>query len=165
MHKFTKLFVLAVLALTFVSCARQPDLAAIRKTIEAYNAASSEGMRSGNTTGVIDYYAVDAVSMPPNMAPIKGKEAIKAWMDQMATTGVKVTVANFTISDLGAGGDVAFERGEYEMIMEMPDKTEMKDNGKYISIWKQQADGSWKVQAEIWNTNTPEQPPQTEKKK
>ena len=27
------------------------------------------------------------------------------------------------------------------------------DNGKYLDIWQKQADGSWKVKADIWNSN------------
>jgi ketosteroid isomerase-like protein len=43
---------------------------------------------------------------------------------------------------------------------------EMKDKGKYIALWRQQADGSWKVHAETWNTDTPApQPPAPKEEK
>jgi hypothetical protein len=32
---------------------------------------------------------------------------------------------------------------------------DVKDKGKYITLWHQQADGAWKVRAETWNTDMP----------
>jgi ketosteroid isomerase-like protein len=31
--------------------------------------------------------------------------------------------------------------------------TKIDDNGKYMTLWKKQADGSWKVFSEIWNSS------------
>jgi ketosteroid isomerase-like protein len=33
----------------------------------------------------------------------------------------------------------------------------MKDSGKYMTVWRKQADGSWKVVADMFNTNMPMQ--------
>jgi ketosteroid isomerase-like protein len=27
------------------------------------------------------------------------------------------------------------------------------DNGKYLAVWKKQADGSWKAEADTWNSD------------
>jgi hypothetical protein len=32
---------------------------------------------------------------------------------------------------------------------------EMKDQGKYVALWREQADGTWKLSAETWNTDMP----------
>ena len=34
----------------------------------------------------------------------------------------------------------------------------MKDHGKYVEIFKKQADGTWKVVADIWNSDLPVAP-------
>ncbi|MGH2567811.1 MAG: YybH family protein, partial [Bacteroidota bacterium] len=109
------------------------------------------------------YYADDAIQMPPNAPPNKGKEAIRAWISQMMQSGMKITAAKFTSTEVDAGGKVAYEVGDYDMTMTIPEMGEMKDNGKYVAVWKQQQDGSWKVHAEIWNTNVPMQMPAVEK--
>jgi len=31
----------------------------------------------------------------------------------------------------------------------------MKDNGKYITIYQHQSDGSWKIARDIWNSDQP----------
>jgi hypothetical protein len=40
------------------------------------------------------------------------------------------------------------------MIMNPPDlKEEWPDNGKYITVWEVQDDGSLKIRVETWNTD------------
>jgi ketosteroid isomerase-like protein len=29
------------------------------------------------------------------------------------------------------------------------------DRGKYLAVWKKQADGSWKIEADMWNSDLP----------
>jgi len=146
----------AVTSLLVLSCAApQVDMTALRKTVDDYNSISKEGMLSGNSDKVMPYYQDDALEMAPNMEMAKGKDAIKAMQDQMSKSGMKFTAVNFTTTDLQAGGSVAYEIGTYDMTMTMAPMGEVKDHGKYIAIWHQQADGTWKVRAEIWNSDMP----------
>ena len=50
------------------------------------------------------------------------------------------------------------------MTITMAPMGQMKDAGKYIALWRQQADGTWKVHAETWNTDTPAPPMAKEEK-
>ena len=143
-----------VAAFLLGSCApQQPDLAAFRKTVDAYNAASAEGMLSGNTEKVFAYYTDDVMEMPPNMPAIKGKEALKAFQESMSKMAMKFTKVTFVTTDLEAGGKVGYEIGTYDMTMTMAPMGEMPDAGKYIALWNQQADGSWKLRAEMWSSD------------
>ena len=49
-------------------------------------------------------------------------------------------------------GDTAYEIGKYKLTTEPPGGSTTKDEGKYLVVWKQQG-GSWKLHADIWNTN------------
>jgi len=153
----TSAIVLAIVAsLLVLSCAApQVDMTALKKTVDDYNAASKEAMMTGNSDKVMAYYQDDAMEMAPNMAIAKGKDAIKAMQDQMMKSGMKVTAVTFSTTDLQAGGTIAYELGTYDMTMTMPPMGEIKDHGKYVAIWHQQADGTWKVRAETWNSDMP----------
>ncbi|MEK7669696.1 MAG: DUF4440 domain-containing protein [Bacteroidota bacterium] len=161
------ILVLAVASLLLASCGSpQPDMAALKKTVEEYNAASIEAMKSGNSDKVLAYYTEDAMEMAPNMAMFKGKAAIKDFQGQMSKM-MKINDAKFTSVDIDAGGKVAYEVGTYEMTMTMGSGPSINDKGKYIAIWKLQEDGSWKVSAETWNSDMPvpsmEKPKETKK--
>jgi ketosteroid isomerase-like protein len=161
------ILILAVASLLLVSCGSpQPDMAALKKTVDEYNAASIDAMKSGNSDKVLSYYTDDAMEMAPNMPMFKGKAAIKDFQNQMAKMA-KITDVKFTTVELNAGGKIAYEVGTYEMTMTMGDGQAINDKGKYIVLWKHQEDGSWKVSAETWNSDMPapsmEKPKETKK--
>ncbi len=147
-----------VAGLMLVSCVPQAlDKAALTKVINEYNAMLAENMLAGNMSATMSYYTDDAVSMPSNGPMLKGKEAIKSYSDEMAKSGVKFTAVQFTATEIEGSAMVAYEIGTYDMSMEIG-PAKVREEGKYLSIWKKQADGSWKVYAEIWNSNTPMAP-------
>ena len=150
------LVLLVLASLCLFSCApMQPDMTALRKTVDEYNAASKEAILSGASEKVMAYYEDNALEMAPNTAIVKGKAAIKEFQDQMAKSGMKFTSVSFVTVELEASGKIAYEVGTYEMTGTMPQGGEMKDRGKYIALWRQQADGSWKVHGETWNSDIP----------
>ncbi|MDP2365317.1 MAG: hypothetical protein Q8M94_16305 [Ignavibacteria bacterium] len=51
-------------------------------------------------------------------------------------------------------GNLAIEIGNYDMKMSGLGMPEWADNGKYITIWEEQKDGSMKIKVETWNTDT-----------
>jgi len=143
-----------VIAAVLFSCAPpQPDVAAIRASIEDYNEVLAEAMMKNDTETIMSYYAEGAISMPSNGPLLRGKEEIKKYSDRMHEMGMKITAAKFITVEVNAAGDLAYEIGTYEMSFEMGKMGSGDDNGKYMSVWKKQADGSWKVYAEIWNSN------------
>ena len=145
------------------------DMTALRKAIDDYNAASTAAMVAGTVDdAVIAYYADDALQMAPNSPVVKGRDSIRALYTAMMQSGMKINSASFTVTDVQAAGNVAYEIGTYDMTMTIPGVGEIDDNGKYITVWKQQADKLWKVAAEIWNTDMPlpvPEPPKDAKKK
>jgi len=143
--------------------------ARLRKAIDDYNAASTAAMVAGTVDdAVIAYYTDDALQMAPNSPVVKGRDSIRALYTAMMQSGMKINSASFTVTDVQAAGNVAYEIGTYDMTMTIPGVGEIDDNGKYITVWKQQADKLWKVAAEIWNTDMPlpvPEPPKDAKKK
>lgn len=150
------LFLCIVLGLVLVSCAPPAvDMTALRQTIDDYNSASAASMMGGDIEKAFAFYADDAIEMAPNEPMIKGKEAIRTWINEMMKSGITFSAVAFTPTDVQAAGNVAYEIGTYDMTMTIPGMGETKDNGKYIAVWKMQSDRSWKVAAEIWNTDVP----------
>ncbi|MEX2190430.1 MAG: DUF4440 domain-containing protein [Bacteroidota bacterium] len=142
-----------IISLVLVSCAPQePDKVALKALIDEYNAIVMDGMLSGNNEKVWPYYTDDAIQMPASGPMLKGKEAIKNFSDEMSKMGMKFTAVEFATTEIGGSGTLAYEIGTYKMSMELG-PTKMEDNGKYMTLWKKQADGSWKVYAETWNSS------------
>ena len=150
-------FVLATLILA--SCApKEPDMAALKKTTDEFNAASKDALESGSAEKSNAYYEENAFELNPGMPMLKGKAAILAAQNGMMKSGMKISAVSMNQVDLQASGKLAIELGTYEMTMAMPQMATVTDRGKYITLWRQQADGSWKVYADSYNSDTPMAP-------
>jgi len=148
--------VVAIVSALFMSCGpKEPDMTALKKTVDDFNSASKDVIMGGDYQKNLAFFDDNAVEMPPNMAMIKGKDALKAFWEQSMKSGMKMTSVEFNVLDVQASGTMAYSLGTYNMTMSAGKSGEMKDNGKFIDVWKQQADGAWKVIAETWNTDKP----------
>lgn len=54
-------------------------------------------------------------------------------------------------ADIAAGGDLGWTTGSYVFRGTGPDGDPIESRGRYVSIWRQQEDGSWKVVMDLGN--------------
>jgi ketosteroid isomerase-like protein len=145
----TGLTLLAVLAACQPSSAElsTADTDAIKAVTESYRASAFAGDWDawGKTL------ATDVVYSPPNMEPLKGRDAAVTW----AKTFPKIT--NFTqeIVEVVGRGDLAYARGTYNYAVAMPDGSAASDQGDGTWIFRRQADGAWLATRLIWHSKLP----------
>src|SRR2546423_4270727 len=90
-----------------------PDTSASAKqAIDAANAQWPRLTSTGHADSIAEFYAADAVIMPPNMATIRGKDAIRAFFATMNTMDPKPNLAVRAERVLGSG-PVAIETGRW----------------------------------------------------
>lgn len=130
--------------------ASTPDPALV-KIADAYRAAAL----AGDAKAVAALYADDAVEMPPNHPPVKGRAAIEAYYVEQFQMG-KVDSFTLTHLDTRASGDIGYDVGTFTQAMggEKP----MKDSGKYTVILRK-VGGAWKVTSAIYNSDNPPMAP------
>lgn len=153
MQRIVILFLLAVLV---CSCASpQPDVAQVRKTIEAMSQKSAKDLVAGTWDTTLALFTDDAISMPNFMPIARGKHAIKEEYKQMMNGGMKFLTVDFKTTDVHVSGDFAFEVGTYTMTMEVPSMGKIDDAGKYLTVYQRSPDGTWKTKVETWNNDKP----------
>jgi uncharacterized protein (TIGR02246 family) len=145
---------LPTLALVLFAC--QPvarplsdaDVAAVRATADGWE----ERARAGDWAAVAALYAEDARLMPPNAEAVQGRAAIQAFWEAFPLT----TDIDITSEEVDGRGDLAFDRGSYSVGI-MPEGTSepITDRGKYVVVARRQADGSWLMAIDIFNSNLP----------
>jgi len=67
--------------------------------------------------------------------------------DQLTWQPVKIDVAR--------SGDLAYSLGTWHLKGKNPKGEEVEQTGKYLTVWKKQQDGSWKVVADTGNVDPP----------
>lgn len=138
-----------------VATATAADAGEARQAIEAANARFVEAVKRGDTTdAVVANYADDAIVMAPGTEAWRGRDAVRRGFAGM-TTAAPVREMSLKVDDVMVGGDLAVESGTYEMTMQPRTGAEVKDKGKYLVVWKRQADGSWKIVRDVFNSDTP----------
>jgi uncharacterized protein (TIGR02246 family) len=101
------------------------------------------------------FYAEQAVMMPVAESIIEGRTAILAeWRHVFGIPGY-ANRAQLVAADLSTAGDLGYTRGTYETPMLGPDGQQLLERGKWVSVWKRQADGEWRIVVDIFNTDTP----------
>lgn len=93
--------------------------------------------------GFADWFAEDGVALGNGAAPLIGRVAIA----KSANWDPKVYQLTWTPTDavMGASGDVGWTWGHFEGTSKDANGNPVKTTGRFITIWRKQADGSWKV--------------------
>ena len=117
----------------------------------------SKAAGSRDVEAVVSYYADDAIVLPPNAAIVTGKAAAqKAWAAELVPGSSTSWTASTVVAS--ASGDMVYDQGTYSATMAGPGGKPVADKGKYLCVWKKQADGSWKAVADTWNSDMPAAP-------
>jgi ketosteroid isomerase-like protein len=148
---------LLLFALPAAACQPADTTAAAKQAIDATNAQWPRLTGTGHADSLAEFYTADAVIMPPNMATMKGKDAIKAFFATMNTMNPHPSITLRAERVLGSG-TFAVETGRWNWAFpagtQLPPGTPAVDSGKYIVRWTQQ-NGKWLIVDDIWNSDTP----------
>ena len=157
--------------LTFAGCQTAPtpapkrDVAADMKAIKALSEQFTAAYNSMDAAAMAATYADDAIMMDPNQAAIEGRQAIQAAYEARSkeSAGKVALAAALTPLETQVAGDWAYDRGNYTITVTPKSGKPMEISAKYLTIYKRQPDGSWKIYRDISNRNTP--PPSAAGKK
>jgi len=129
---------------------RDADLKVIKNTESAWNRDARDPDK------FVSYYAEDASVLLPNEAVLNGRQAIIGAYKAMAAD------PNFSLSfesnkgDVARSGDLGYTQGTYSLTTTDPKtKKPVTDKGKYVTVYRKQADGSWKAVSDILNSDLP----------
>ena len=157
MTRYLSFAIVGLVCLTIVACQTgtgslsEQDQAAIRK-LDDYYMKNATAEKPDWIAAVDLCYAEDAKVLPPNMPAIEGREAIKAAYAQSQ----RFREFKFDIVSLEGRGDLAVEYGKYALTAATSGPSApVTDRGKYVAVWKKQADGTWKMIRDIYNSDLP----------
>lgn len=93
--------------------------------------------------------------LAPNAPIAEGKEAIaKSFSGFFRLVDLKITW-HADKASVAKSGELGYTSGTYEMSYSAG-AAKIADRGKYVTVWKKQANGDWKVVLDIFNTDLPQ---------
>jgi len=135
-----------------VGCQRQTGLSKADQA--AIHQAQENDVKLTNAqdwNGDLALYSAEAILMPPNQTAVQGKGPIQAWMQAYPP------ISNLLEQSLEieGQGNLAYDRGTYSMTVTHVGAASTEDHGKYLTIWRKQADGSWRISRAMFNSDLP----------
>jgi uncharacterized protein (TIGR02246 family) len=114
--------------------------------IRALSDGFARGVNAGDAEWLVrEYYAEDAYFLPPNHRMVNGRSGIRAFLRALFEAGVGGLAIETT--KIEASGDLAYHIGRFTMGNPSPDR------GKFVEVYRRQADGSWKCVGDIFNSD------------
>lgn len=123
-----------------------PDASALLESDMAFAQLSAD---SGAVFAFNVYLSEDAVQMPSGTGLIMGRDNIVAAM----ASGPEMTLLwEPQHAEIAVSGELGWTWGKYEARFVDGDGEEVTSAGKYLNIWRQKDDGSWRVQVDMGNS-------------
>ena len=123
--------------------AAMADTGAVTDAIKADEKAWNEDFKSKNLDKLMAHYAPDATAVFPGGPAVSGDGLRKTYEDALKDPNFDVS---FSSDKIEASGDLAYSRGHFtEKHTDPATKQAASAAGTYITVYKKQGDGSWKV--------------------
>lgn len=158
MKRATALVVVGIACAALSAC--QPGGVGLTEQDKAAIRSVDEPVRQGMITGKPDWstlvamlYAPDIELLPPGEPTIKGLDAARAYYSGWPL------VKDFTPVEvrLDGAGRFAYRQVAYSVTLDAPGApAPVVRRGKDIVVLRKEADGTWKIVAEIWNDAEPQ---------
>jgi len=163
MKRKTLIAVTIALAFWLTACqqappaAAKPDLSAEEAKIRETDAAWMKDYYAGDAARHASYYAEDGSMHTTGYPTATGREAIQklAQVILNTQTGGSWTTTKLVVSE---AADYAYQVGAWELIDKDAKGKSMKTTGKFVTVWKRQPDGRWKVQEDSASPDGPPTP-------
>ena len=122
-----------------------------RAAITNATATLLASVNRADVEGVLSVWAEDGEMLPPNHWPVRGFPALRSYFEGLF--GRAMFQFTFTEQRLEIFGDVGLERVSYNSQVWLGGAAPLSDSGKGLHVYRRQADGTWKLAYDIWNTD------------
>ncbi len=130
------------------------ERAALREVDIAFTTASSEK----DLESFLSFISEDASMLPPNAPTLSGKDAIREFCSELYSNPGFALKCQVRHAEVSRGSDLGYTIGNYVLTHHDAAGKAVTDHGKYVTIWKRQSDGTWKMIVDTWNSNQPTSP-------
>lgn len=138
-----------------VSCASAGHPEDVRSRILRLDAEWSEAAQTRDVDRIVSYWADDATVLPPGGPAIVGKAAIREFVAKsFENPSFRISWKTNDVV-VSPDGNFAYGIGTNRVNVTAPDGTPVTMDGKAVTIWRREADGSWKCVVDIWNDVPP----------
>ena len=127
----------------------EPSRKALRQADQAF---AKLAQKNGAAQAFYQFLAPGGTVLLPDAQPLEGREVVR----------VRLTAASETILDwetsgarISENGDLGYSWGTFESSTKAPEAKAQHTYSKYLSVWKKQPEGSWRIILHASNSSPP----------
>lgn len=142
--------------LLLVGCGRTAEVDVAReeqKVLDADRRFASETLARGGD-GWADFFAEDAI-MFPSSGKIAGQDSIRAFMTKVMTPDAPKLLWEPEHVEVAESGDLAYTIGRWQSVADFEGEGSVLAEGHYLTVWRKNAAGEWKVATDMGNQDQP----------
>jgi len=129
-----------------------PDAEAVERQWRRVTATFEEGDADAFMALTTD----DVVLMPPGASTLSNRDAVRSLMREYFAA-YTIELEELSLEEIVVAGDWAFVRDTYvSNLTPRSGGTAVRAKGKNVWVLRCQADGSWKVARNMWNSSDPD---------
>jgi len=138
------------MALACGACGRTvqaaPDPSVLMNADRAFAAAVAEG----GSEAWAAWFAADGAMIQPGVGEIRGRDEILSRMVGLDQPGVSLSWEPLR-AEIAESGELGWTTGSYRSVSPGAEGEVTTGQGRYVTIWRRQPDGSWKVVIDLGN--------------
>ncbi|NIP58836.1 MAG: DUF4440 domain-containing protein [Gemmatimonadetes bacterium] len=130
--------------------AARPDASVLLEADRAFAAAVAEG----GSEAWASWFAEDGALVREGVGEIRGRAAVGEASRFLDDPGTKLRWEPRR-GELAASGELGWTTGDYTIESAGPDGEVRRGQGVYVTIWRRQDDGAWRVVIDLGNPTEP----------
>ena len=135
-----------------LACTRAPSRQGAREALMAADRSFDSVVAVRGVEGWVSFYTDSAMEIPESGEPVVGRDAIRTHMSGLLSdTTLKLRWAPDR-AEASADGSLGYTTGHWRLLAHDSAGEHEAYRGKFLTVWRRQPDGNWKVEADIGNT-------------
>jgi ketosteroid isomerase-like protein len=129
----------------------EAERASLRAAVDHYHQLAS----GKESDALAQMYDAASVTLPPCDAPITGSDATREFAEAFADVPGMAISFETDVIDVSNDGSMGYSLADATISMDGPDGETFSEVARDVHVWRRQADGSWKVVVDVWNSAEP----------
>ncbi len=126
----------------------------VEEQIKGSDVQFAAAFNRGDIAALVSLHAEDALLLGPDTPAERGREAVKQGFQALLDAGWKNM--GFEPVEFGSAGSLAYNVGRFAADVPASSGGSRRVTGKYLDIYKPDADGTWKIQVTAFNFDEPQ---------
>ena len=133
--------------------AKEADIESAKAAIQALNNQWEKNFEAHDLAGLVALFTEDCVRMPQGGPATVGRSALEAaYRQDFAEVWKTQAKVRLNAEEVIISGEYAFARGADTLVQDQ-DGRQVEETGKWLFIYRQQPDGTWKYHWSTFNSN------------